>query len=128
MPGMRLVAGVQGSPGWQVCRARQGGRCHPVACRSGARRPHAGRPPQYPRAPGGRSRAGALPAELGRCSRMEAFSAFTNRLTAVPGALLAGFVECTRLSAALRPVQTARVRGGMFMQLLTRRSLVAVLR
>lgn len=32
---------------------------------------------------------------------MEAFSAFTNRLTAVPGALLAGLVECTRLSAPL---------------------------
>ena len=35
---------------------------------------------------------------------MEAFSAFTNRLTAVPGALLAGLVECTRLSAPLVPV------------------------
>ena len=36
---------------------------------------------------------------------MEAFSAFTNRLTAVPGALLAGLVECTRLSAPQRPVR-----------------------
>jgi len=58
--------------------------------------------------------AGTLPAELGQCSRMEAFSAFTNRLTAVPGALLAGFVECTRLSAPLRLVQMAGVRAACF--------------
>ena len=51
--------------------------------------------------------AGTLPAELGRCRRMEAFSAFTNRLTAVPGALLAGLVDCTRLSAPLLPVNQA---------------------
>lgn len=56
------------------------------------------------------ARAGALPAELGRCRRMEAFSAFTNRLTAVPGALLAGLVECTRLSAPLWPVVGVWVR------------------
>ena len=47
--------------------------------------------------------AGTLPVELGQCRRMEAFSAFTNRLTSVPGALLAGFVECTRLSAPSQP-------------------------